>query len=660
MDNPLFPVTFPIRFDLIRPEHFRPAVDAAIARARVQLDEIESGSVPPELFMERFEALAKDASDIIGVVSHLESVVTSPELRAALADVQPDVTEFSTSITFSLRAWDAVKSFASSPFASSLAGPARKWRDDLVRAFRTSGADLPRAGRDRLSAVHVRLAELGTRFSQNVLDSTNAFEWFATDAAQIAGIPPAERERAAERAAARGRPGWMFGLHAPHVDSVMRYAEDQSVREAFYMAYWTRASSGPTDNGPVLKEMLELRREMAVMLGYADFADFVTEDRMAGSGWRARDFISGLTDMCVGPAGDQYAELERFAGRRLKPWDVPYFLEKMVQQTVGFDDEALRPYLELEACLSGVLGVMSALHGVSFEPASLPVWHQSVRSYRVTRGGSDVGWFYLDPFMRDTKASGAWMNSFSSRPPVGFVCTNFQPPAAGKPALITHENLVTLFHEFGHLMHHLLCRVDIESMFGTNVAWDFVELPSQIMENWCWERECLDGFAAHHATGDRIPEAMWSSLMASRRFMGAYSMLRYLAFSEEDLALHMDWDPSSGADPVDTARAATARFSFCDPVDGVSHARVFDHIFSDSVGYASGYYSYKWAEVLDADAFRRFREAGIFDPETSRRFRESILEKGDTEDANDMFRAFMGRDPDPSALFERYGLGQAP
>lgn len=656
MRNPVYPLVHPVPFGEIRPEHFLPAMEAALLDAESRLREITSGSVEPERFMEAFEGIGRGVSDVLSVAAHLESVASDEPVRSAHADIQPLATSFLSGLALDDRLWKAVQAFADSEHAAGLTGYKRRWRDDVVRSFLVNGAGRPQAVKDRIAEIDVRLAELTTRFAQNTLDSTNSFKWSTDRVEDLSGIPADEIVRAAARASEAGTTGYLFGLKLPQYEAVARYAHDRTLRERFCRAYWTRASSGERDNGPVLREILTLRRERAVALGYENFADYVTEKRMVGSGRRARDFVRGLAGTCLPQAESQFRELEEYAGGRLQAWDVAYFFERMRKERVGHDDEALRQYLRLEDCLAGVFEVMRRLHGVTFEPEALPAWHPSVTSYRVSAGGRTIGYAYFDPFVRDSKAGGAWMGSLFNSPPVGYVCTNFSEPAPGGPTLLTHDDVITLFHEFGHLMHHLLSKAEVDSMFGTNVAWDFVELPSQIMENWCWERECLDLFARHQSMGESVPDSVFESLTRARSFMGAYDMLRSLSFSEEDLALHIDWDPSSDSDPVELARQVMRGFAFTDPVDGASHARTFDHVFSDPVGYASGYYSYRWAEVLDADAFTIFKSAGIFDPEAARRLRECILEPGDSEDANVLFERLMGRGPDPSALLARYGV----
>jgi oligopeptidase A len=452
----------------------------------------------------------------------------------------------------------------------------------------------------------------------------------------------------------------------------MTYLEDGAVRRRLYEAHGRRATDEPRDNRPLIVRILELRAEKARLLGFRDFAALVLEDRMAHDGDRALAFLQDLGAKTLARFREENRELEEFrrslegpGAPALEPWDVAYYSEKQRAALYDFDEEALRPYFPLESAVAGLFRLVERLYGlrISEEPG-VPVWDPAVHRYRVhDRDGAFLGAFYADWFPRENKRGGAWMDALITggptpsgfEPHLGLICGNLTPPAGGKPSLLTHREVETIFHEFGHLLHHLLSRVEMRTFAGTNVAWDFVELPSQIMENWCWEREALDLFARHYETGDPIPEELFQKMKRARTFRAANAQMRQLGFGFVDLLLHTAWTPADG-DPVAFSRRILADFSPAPlPPD---HAMIagFTHLFSNPVGYGAAYYSYKWAEVLDADAFTRFRERGIFNAETGAEFRANILSRGDSEDPAELYRQFMGRDPDPRALLVRSGL----
>jgi oligopeptidase A len=532
---------------------------------------------------------------------------------------------------------------------------------------------LPPEKKKQLEAIDVELAQLTTRFAENVLDSTNRFELIVTDERQLAGLPPTAVEMARESAESKGKAGWRFTLQQPSYVAVMTYLEDGSIRERMYRAYQTRATSGEHDNRPILPRILELRRQKAALLGFADFADFVLEDRMAHTGAAAAAFLEDLrakTEPFFRRENEELAafrrELEGAGAPPLEPWDIAYYAEKLRRARFDFDEEMLRPYFPLERVVAGMFELVSRLFDIRVqEQEGVAVWDGAVRFYHLYDGsGALLGGFYADWFPRENKRDGAWMEALITGGPLaggfvphlGLMCGNLTPPAGGKPSLLTHRDVETIFHEFGHLLHHLLSRVEVRSLAGTNVAWDFVELPSQIMENWCWERESLDLFARHYETGEPLPEDLYQRLRRSRTFRAANAQMRQLSFGFVDLALHRLYEPARDGDLTAYTRALFERFSPA-PLPA-EHASIysFTHLFANPVGYAAGYYSYKWAEVLDADAFTRFQREGIFNAEVGRRFRDTILSRGNAEDPAELYRAFMGRDPDPSALLARAGL----
>jgi oligopeptidase A len=453
----------------------------------------------------------------------------------------------------------------------------------------------------------------------------------------------------------------------------MTYLDDASVREQVYRAYQTRATQEPHDNRGNLTRILELRKAKANLLGFGDFSDFVLEDRMAGEGQRAKDFLEDLKVRTRPYFERENDELEAFRRElegadapSLEPWDIGYYAEKLRRARYDLDEEMLRPYFPLEYVVAGLFETVQRLYGITVkERSGAAVWDPMVRFYEIHDcDGSLLGSYYADWYPRENKRGGAWMDAFVTghpsadgfTPHLGLICGNMTPPTGGKPALLTHREVETVFHEFGHLLHHCLSRVEIHSMAGTSVAWDFVELPSQVMENWCWEREALDLLARHWQSGESLPEELFQRLARTRTFRAANAMMRQLSFGFIDLALHRVYQPERDGDVVEYSRNILQSYSPA-PLP-TEHAMItaFTHLFASPVGYAAGYYSYKWAEVLDADAFTLFRRLGVFSREAGMRFRQQILARGDSEDPAELFREFLGRDPDPIALLERAGL----
>ena len=620
------------------------------------------------------DQITEPLDDAMAVVRHLESVATYPELRAAYNAVQPEVSAFYSGIPLHAGLWKALQSYSVTAEAGALSGTRRRFLTKTVDSFRRHGADLDPAGKARLEAIDIELATVTTKFSENVLDATNAFELLITEEAGLAGLPPSAIAAARESAAQKGVAGWRFTLQAPSYTPVMTYLDDAAVRREIYHAYAVRSSSGRYDNRAALSRILELRRAKAELLGFRNFADFVLHDRMAHSGERAEEFLKDLKRKTEAQFARENCDLQEFRrgvegpdAPALQPWDVAYYAEKQRVALYDFDEEALRPYFPLERVVDGLFEIVRRLYGirVAAEPG-VPAWDPQVRYFAVYgREENFLGGFYADWYPRENKRGGAWMDALMAgyptspggfKPHLGLICGNLTPPLPDRPALLTHQEVTTIFHEFGHLLHHLLSRVEVRSLAGTNVAWDFVELPSQIMENWCWERAPLDLFARHYQTGAPIPDDLFQKMLRARNFRSANTQMRQLGFGFMDLALHIDYSPERDGDAIGYTRGILQQYAPAPlPPD---HALVagFTHLFSSPVGYGAGYYSYKWAEVLDADAFTRFRTGGIFSAEVGAEFRDKILARGDSEDPAELYRAFMGRDPDPDALLERSGL----
>jgi len=668
-ENPLLSINFHVPFDRIQAGHVEPGVRELIARAQSHIDRI-AGDDAPRSFDNTMLALEKSTDNLdyaLAVVRHLESVATTPELRAAWNAVEPETSAFYSQIPLNEGLWKQLQRYSATADAKSLEGTRQRFLKKTLDSFRRHGAELDPAGKKRMAEIDVELTKITTKYSENVLDSTNAFELIITDEAQLAGLPPSAIDAARQSAQQKNAAGWRFTLQAPSYIPVMTYLDDRAVRERLYRAFAARATEPERDNRPLLGRILELRREKARLLGFADFADFVLEDRMAHKGAAALKFLEDLKVKTDPFFAKENAALEAFAGQKLEPWDVGYWAEKQRRALYDFDEEELRPYFPAERVVEGMFGIVERLYGIEVrQQTGVPVWHPDVRYYEVRdRGGALIGAFYADWFPRESKRDGAWMEAFITghyiggnrcEPHLGCICGNLTPPIGDKPALLTHREVETIFHEFGHLLHHVLSRVEVRSLAGTSVAWDFVELPSQIMENWCWEREALNLFARHYQTGEAIPEDLFGKMLRARTYRGANVQMRQLGFGFVDLKLHCEYDPARDGDVLAYARDIIQPFSAAKLPENYAMIAAFTHLFSSPVGYGAGYYSYKWAEVLDADAFTRFRDEGIFSSEIGGAFREHILSKGDSEDPAVLYRRFMGRDPDPDALLVRSGL----
>ena len=676
--NPLLQIQFQIPFDQVRAENVEPAIEELLQRARQELDRLTS---EPDVrtfanTLRKLDQMTERLDYAMQIVRHLEAVSTTPELRAAYNAVQPKVSEFYSSLPLNEALWQAVLSYSRTAEASALTGVRKRFLEKTLDNFRRHGAELNSEGKKRIAEIDVELTKQTIRFAENVLDSTNQYEWVITDERQLAGLPESARAMARASAASKGlpEPSWRFTLQGPSYLAVMTYLDDEGMRRKVYEAFVNRATEEKYDNRPIMRSILELRGEKARLLGYRDFADLVLEDRMAHGGDRARQFLEDLRHKTEAYFEKENVDLAAFSGKtNLQPWDIAYYAEKQRSALYDFDEEALRPYFPLESVLQGMFEIVHRLYGISvLEKPGVPAWDPHVKYYEIydasrPRGYELVGAFYADWFPRENKRGGAWMDTLitgdfhSERPEpqdphLGLICGNLTPPGADRPSLLTHREVQTIFHEFGHLLHHCLSRVELRGFAGVNVAWDFVELPSQIMENWTWERAALDLFARHYQTGAPIPAELLEKMRNARNFRAANAQMRQLGFGLVDLALHRDIPPGSNIDLLEFARKMLQPFSPARLPEHYAMIVSFTHLFSSPVGYGAGYYSYKWAEALDADAFTRFQNGGIFSREVGSRFRDRILARGDSEDPAELYRSFMGRDPDPNALLERSGL----
>ncbi len=654
------------------PEAALPAIDEALTQAQRELDALLRSSERTFETLLTLDNLTERLERVLGFVSHLTSVKDSPELRAAFNAVLPRYTAFMTRLGLNPELWQVVKEIAGTPEAQALTGVRGRHLEKTVQEFIRAGAELSEQDKTRFEELNIEVSRLAQKFSENVLDATNAFELLVTDEAELTGLPESALKLARASAEAKGQTGWRLTLQFPSYYPVMTYAENRALRETLYRAYTNRAADGDLDNREVIIQILKLRRERAELLGFQTHADYALEPRMVSSGAEALAFVQGLAERTRPYWEEEIGALEKFAETLqltdLKPWDVSFVAEKLRQQNFDFDEEALRPYFPLNGVLEGLFSITEETFGVTVtRRENAEVWHGDVEYYDLhDQDGTHLGSFYADWFPREDKRGGAWMNGLITggpspegfEPHIGLIACNFSPPEGDKPALLTHGEVETIFHEFGHLLHHCLSRVEIPARSGTSVAWDFVELPSQIMENWCWEEPALARFARHVATGEGVPHALFEKMRAARTFMGANMQMRQLSFATADLMLYTAYDPETGGDVVAYTQKIMEPFAIRPEFAHNSFVTSFSHIFSG--GYSAGYYSYKWAEVLDADAFTRFQNEGLFNPETGRAYIETILSRGDSDAPEVLFHDFMGRDPDQAALLKRnLGIDEA-
>lgn len=669
--NPLQSRAFLIPFDQIKPEHVEPAIRAVLASAEAQLQALIDlpGERSYATTVQALDDLLEPLSRIVGIARHLTMVMSSAELRAAYNAVLPEFSTFFARLPLNAGLWQALQRYAATAEAQQLSGVRQRHLDKTLSDFRRAGADLPAAHKARVEELRVALAKLQTKFSENVLDATNSYELLISDEAELAGLPESARAQASASAKSKGYTGWRFTLQQPSLLPFLQYAEARELRRQLYTAHVNRASTGEHDNRPILSEILALRRELAGLLGYRDYADYALAENMVHSGSAAWAFVRDLTERTAPYFRQEIAELtalaESLGFTPMQPWDLLLVIEKLRKAKYDLDEEELRPYFPLPQVLAGLFEITRRLFGVQVtERPITQVWHPEVKFYDISdEAGTHLGSFYADWFPRESKRAGAWMNALITggpslagfAPHLGLMVGNFTPPrlvgAEEIPALLTHREVETTFHEFGHLLHHCLSRVEVPARSGTNVPRDWVELPSQIMENWCWERAALDLFARHYQTGEALPEALFSKLQRSRRYAGAYQQMRQLSFGTVDLALHIHYDPATDGDVVGYAQRLMEPFNVRPEFAHNHFLTAFSHVFAG--GYAASYYSYKWSEVLDADAFTRFQHEGLFNRQTGQAYLESILSRGDSADPAALYREFMGRDPELGPLLVR-------
>ena len=682
--NPLLDFSGLPRFDLIAPQHVEPAIRALLDSARQTLDALAGADTPAtwDDFVIPMTEATEHLGRAWGVVGHMHSVMDTPDWRAAYNALLPEISSFWADFGQNLALFDKYRQLHDGPEYATLSAVRQRIIDHELRDFRLSGAELPDADKPRFKAIQEELSSLAAGFSEHLLDATNAFAEWIDDAAELAGLP--DDVIAAARAAAEkdGKPGWKFTLHMPSYLPVLQYADSARLREALYRANATRASElgkPEWDNGPLMGRILTLRHEEAQLLGYASFAEVSLVPKMAESPAQVMAFLRDLATRARPYAERDLAELRAFAADELglpemQPWDVAYASEKLRQARYAFSENEVRQYFPEPRVLDGLFGVIESLYGVRLTHDQAPVWDPAVRVLRIERDDQLIGQLYLDLHARDTKRGGAWMDSARSRQrsraglltPVAYVVCNFSPPVGNKPSTLSHDDVTTLFHEFGHALHHLLTEVDEVAVSGIHgVEWDAVELPSQFMENFCWEWDVISGMSAHVDTGAALPRALFDKMQAARHFQSGMQMLRQIEFSLFDLRLHHELPadaPVPAADVLALLDAVRREVAVLIPPPWHRFPHSFSHIFAG--GYCAGYYSYKWAEVLSADAFAAFEEAGagrgsLLDRDTGARFWREVLAVGGSRPALESFVAFRGREPQVDALLRHSGMLEA-
>jgi oligopeptidase A len=675
--NPLLDFSGLPRYPDFRPELVTPAVDQLLAENRVLIERIAGADIPSTWrdFVQPLEDANERLHRAWGVVGHLNAVMNSPELREVYNANLPKITQYYTELGQHPGLFAKFKALRAATEFEGLSRAQKKIIENELRDFRLGGAELPPDRKERYKEINDRLSQLSSRFSDNLLDATNAFAHFVTDAGEAAGIPADVLAAAREAAQSDGKPGWKFTLHAPSYLPVMQYAENRVLRELMYRAYVTRASEfgkAEWDNTALITEVVKLRGEQARLLDFATYAEYSLEPKMAESPRQVLDFLSELAARAKPYAERDLREATDFARAelglgKLEAWDLAYASEKLRLKRYAFSDQEVKQYFPETRVLPGMFKLVETIYGLTIEPAAAPVWHPGVRFYAIRdRAGRRVGEFYVDLYARPSKRGGAWMDEAITRrikagrvqEPVAYLNCNFSSPVAGKPALFTHEEVSTLFHEFGHGLHHLLTRVDYLGVSGINgVEWDAVELPSQFMENFCWEWDVLRPMTAHVDTGEPLPRALFDKMLAAKNFQSGMQTVRQLEFALFDLHLHHDFDPEGKTSALDLLDEVRARVAVVRPPAYNRFPHNFSHIFAG--GYAAGYYSYKWAEVLSADAYSLFEENGVLDPKTGQRFWDEILGVGGSRPALESFVAFRGREPKMDALLRHNGMVQA-
>lgn len=662
-------------FSAIKPEHIKPAIEQRLNQNRERIRELLVTVSEPtwDNFIAPMEAWDDELSQAWSPVGHLNGVLNSDELRDAYNACLPLLSQYSTEMGQNKALCDAYKKLRASAHFDSLSTAQKTAVEHALRDFHLAGVDLPDDKKARYGEIRQRLSELTSKFGENVLDATNAWSKLISDKSELAGLPDSALDLLAQQAKAHEQQGYRLTLDFPSYMPVLTYGENRSLREEMYTAYVTRASdqgpdAGKFDNSQLMNEILTLRYELAKLLGFESYAHYSVETKMAGSPDEVLEFLSDLAAKAKPQAEREFAELKAFAAEQgcadLQPWDVSFYSEKLRQARYSISQEDIRPYLPVDTVINGMFEVVSRLYGLSFEEQkTFDSYHQDARFFHVLKDGEQIAAFYLDLYARAKKRGGAWMDDCRIRRrnadgsiqlPVAYLVCNFTPPVGDKPALLTHDELTTLFHEFGHGLHHMLTQIDVAAVSGINgVAWDAVELPSQFLENWCYEPEALAFISGHYETGEPLPQELLDKLLAAKHFQSAMMTMRQQEFALFDFRLHHEFreQPVDVQQLLNEVRAQVAVV----PIAGFNRFQhSFSHIFAG--GYAAGYYSYKWAEVLSADAYSRFEEEGIFNRATGESFLQEILSQGGSREAAVLFENFRGRKPSVEPLLRHSGI----
>ncbi|MDY7218416.1 oligopeptidase A [Denitrificimonas sp. JX-1] len=673
-DNPLLQDFDLPHYSAIRPEHIEPAIDTILAESRAAIKQLLNSGLQPTWsnLVLPMDELGARLGEAWGPVSHLNSVCNSPELREAYEACLPKLSEFWTELGQNRALFEAYQALAKSPEAEQFSTAQKTILENELRDFRLSGIDLPAEQQQRYGEIQKRLSELSSTFSNNLLDATQAWTKHITNEQDLAGLTDSAKAQMAQAAKDKALDGWLITLEFPSYYAVMTYADDRNLREEVYRAYSTRASdqgphAGQLDNSPIMEEILDLRAELAQLLGFNNYSELSISTKMAESTEQVLTFLNDLAQRSKPFAEQDLTELKAFATELgvndLNSWDLGYYSEKLREQRYNISEEALRAYFPIDKVLSGLFSIVEKLYGIQItELSDFDSWHPDVRLFEISENGQPVGRFFFDLYARSHKRGGAWMDGARDQyrdstgtliKPIAYLVCNFTPASQDKPALLTHDEVTTLFHEFGHGLHHMLTRIEYAGASGINgVAWDAVELPSQFMENWCWEPEGLALISGHYESQEVLPKELLDKMLAARNFQSGLMMVRQLEFSLFDFELHCNH--SDGRKVLDVLDSVRERVAVMVPPRWNRFANSFAHIFAG--GYAAGYYSYKWAEVLSADAFSRFEEEGVLNPTTGRAFRDSILAKGGSQSPMQLFVEFRGREPEIDALLRHSGL----
>ncbi|MGB0893018.1 MAG: oligopeptidase A [Parashewanella sp.] len=677
MTNPLLIKTELPNFSDIKAEHIQPAVEKAIKQSRETIEQVLKNSTPHtwETLIAPLEQADDELSQIWSPVSHMNSVVSNDEWRAAHDACLPLLSDYGTFVGQHQGLYDAYVNFRNSSEFDSLNQAQKTTVDHAIRDFKLSGIGLKDDDKQRYGEIQKRMSELTSQFSNQLLDATHAWSKLITDESELAGLPDSAKAAAKAMADEKEQQGWLFTLDIPSYLPVMTYSDNRQLREECYRAFTSRASdqgpnAGEFDNSPLMDEIVALRHEMAQLLGFDNYADKSLATKMAENPQQVMDFLNQLAKRSKPQAEKELQELRDFANSEhgiseLAAWDLGYYGEKLQQHKYQISQEELRPYFPEEKVLSGLFYTVNRLFGLDIkEQKGVDTWHKDVRFFTIAdASGQHRGSFYLDLYARSGKRGGAWMDDCRVRrqtatglqAPIAYLTCNFNSPIDGKPALFTHDEVITLFHEFGHGIHHMLTQIDVADVSGINgVPWDAVELPSQFLENWCWQEQALAHISGHFETGEALPKDMLDKMLAAKNFQSAMMMVRQLEFSLFDFSLHMNFNPEQGAQIQQVLDAIRKQVAVVIPPEFNRFQHSFGHIFAG--GYAAGYYSYKWAEVLSADAFSRFEEEGIFNAETGKSFLNNILEMGGSLEPMELFKRFRGREPKIDALLRHSGI----